>query len=93
MTRFTPARVLAFAAIAALTVFVVAQDRIVTSGVGRYIDLKRTQLAGRGPDVAIADVMQPAVRRSVRFGLILAGAVFFAGCGVAALRSRRSSGR
>lgn len=93
MNRLTPARLLVAAAAAACIAFSIVQDRMVAAGVGRYLTLQRAALAGRGPAVAIADVMEPAVRESVRQGLFWAGGVLVIGFGLAAARWRSPAGR
>jgi hypothetical protein len=75
--------------VAAVAVFCVVQDRVTAEGARRYVSLQREALAGRGRPVTVDEVMQPAIDRSVRLGLISSGAV--AGLGVAAglvVRSR-----
>jgi hypothetical protein len=75
--------------VAAVAVFCVVQDRVTAEGARRYVALQREALAGRGRPVTVDEVMQPAIDRSVRLGLISSGAV--AGLGVAAglvVRSR-----
>ena len=83
MRRLTPRSVLLASAVASLAVFCAVQDRVVAAGVGRYLDMKRQALAGRGPDVSVDEVLQPAVRDSVRRGLLWGGGVLMAGCGLA----------
>lgn len=73
---------------AALVVFAVVQDRTVANGVGRYIELKRSALAGQGPDTTIAAVMTPAVDASVRRGTTWAVIVLAGGAAAVALRRR-----
>ena len=73
----------------AIAVFCVVQDRVTAAGARRYVALQRDALAGHGRPVTVDEVMQPAIDRSVRLGLMSSGAV--AGLGVAAglvLRSR-----
>jgi hypothetical protein len=76
-------------AAAAVGVFCVVQDRVTAAGARRYVALQREAMAGRGRSVTVDEVMQPAIDRSVRLGLLSSGAV--AGLGVAAglvVRSR-----
>jgi hypothetical protein len=68
-------RVLAITFLAALAVFAIVQDRITAGGAKQYVALQREALAGRGKRVTIEEVMQPAIDRSVRGGLLAAGGV------------------
>ena len=75
--------------LAAVIAFCVAQDRGTSAGVGRYIAAQRAAaLAGRGPQVAIDEVMGPANRAAVRDGLRWSGRVAMAGL-IGALVLRR----
>lgn len=76
---------------AALVVFAVVQNRRVAEGAGRYAALQRAARTGAAPAVTIDEVMQPAVARSVREGLLWSGAVLAAGLGVAVATARRGS--
>ena len=80
-------RILALTVLIALVAFAVVQDRTTASGVRRYVALQRDALAGRGKRVTIDEVMQPAIDRSVRDGLLAAGSVVIAG-GLIAWRRR-----
>ncbi|HKE85546.1 MAG TPA: hypothetical protein VKB50_17410 [Vicinamibacterales bacterium] len=78
--------------LAAAVVFLAVQDREMGVGAGQYVAAQRAALAGRGPAVSVDEVMAPAVRHSVRLGLIwggLVGAVGLAGTAVVIRRSRR----
>jgi hypothetical protein len=64
---------------------------------GRYADLQRDALAGRGPAVTVTGVLEPAIRESVEVAAAWGGGVFGAGAVVAVLagrgaRRRRSRG-
>jgi hypothetical protein len=72
-------RVLAITLLMALVAFAVVQDRTTASGARRYVALQRDALAGRGKHVTIDEVMQPAIDRSVRDGLLAAGGVVIVG--------------
>ena len=72
----------------AVALFCVVQDRVTAAGAGRYAALKRAALAGSGPDVALDEVMAPAIRTSVVRGLVWAGAVLAAGLALGALQRR-----
>lgn len=85
--RLTAARVVVFTLAAALVVFCVVQDRVTAAGARRYVTLH--QVAG-GSAVTIDEVMRPAVRQSVREGLLWSGIVTAAGLGAAAVVARRS---
>jgi hypothetical protein len=79
--------VLLVSALAALVVFCIVQDRITAGGARQYVALQREALAGRAPRVTIDEVMQPAIDRSVRQGLLAASAVMAFG-GLVAWRRR-----
>ena len=93
MPRLTARTLLLAAATAALVVFCAVQDRVVADGVGRYVQMKRDAMAGRGPDVGVDQVLGPAVRDSVRRGAAWAGGMFVTTCGLAMVLRRRGSGR
>ena len=72
-------RIVLFSLLAALVVFCSVQDRVTAAAARRYVVLQRTALASatRGP--GIDEVMQPAIRRSVRQGLMWGGVAMIAG--------------
>ena len=72
-------RILAITVLLALAAFAVVQDRVTASGARRYVALQRDALAGRGKRVTIDEVMQPAIQRSVRDGLLAAGGIVIVG--------------
>jgi hypothetical protein len=74
---------------AALAVFCVVQDRVTAEGARRYVALQQEALAGRAAPVTVADVMQPAVARSVRVASLWSGAVAAAGLGAGLVVRRR----
>jgi hypothetical protein len=77
----------------ALAVFGIVQDRVTAAGARRYVALQKDALAGRRTPVTIDEVMQPAIARSVRLGLISSGAVVVTGVAVAfVVRGRHFSG-
>lgn len=80
-------RILALTVFAALVAFAVVQDRTTADGARRYVALQRDALAGRGKRVTIDEVMQPAIDRSVRDGLLAASGVVIIG-GLIAWRRR-----
>jgi hypothetical protein len=82
-------RVLWFTFAAAFVVFCIVQDRVTAEGARRYVALQRDALAGRGPAVTIDAVMQPAVARSVRLGLVSSGAVVAVGVAAGLVVRRR----
>jgi hypothetical protein len=76
--------------LAAVVVFCAVQDRETSAGVGRYISAQRAALAGRGPAVTVDEIMGPAIRASVRSGLIWSALVSAAGMIGAVVVTRRS---
>ena len=82
-------RVLWLTLAAALVVFCIVQDRVTAAGARRYVALQRAALAGQGPAVTIDEVMQPAIARSVRLGLLSSGAVGAVGAAAAVIVRRR----
>jgi hypothetical protein len=83
-------RVVLFTCIAAVLVFCAVQDRVTAAGIRGYVSLQRTALSGQGPATTIDAVMMPAVRRSVRHGLVSSAVVAGAGLSVAAVAARRA---
>jgi hypothetical protein len=77
----------------ALILFAVYQDRTVAEAVGRYVEAQRAALAGRGPAVTVAEILEPAIRESVREGAKWGGGALAAGslAAVFAGRGWRSS--
>jgi hypothetical protein len=78
--------------VAAVVVFLGVQDHEIGAGAGRYVAAERAALAGRGPAVSVDEMMRPAVRDSVRRGLMwsgIVGAVGLVGTIVLTRRSRR----
>ena len=78
--------------VAALVVFLAVQDHEVGAGAGRYVAAERAALAGQGPAVTVDEMMRPAVRYSVRRGLVWSaavGALGLVGTIVLTRRSRR----
>jgi hypothetical protein len=76
---FMVRRIAWFTLAAAFAVFCVVQDRVTAEGARRYVRMQRSALAGRGPAVTVDDVMQPAISRSVRLGLLSSAGVLAAG--------------
>jgi hypothetical protein len=83
--------VLALTFVAALAVFCVVQDRVTAAGARRYVALQKEALAGRGPRVTIDEIMQPAIDRSVRDGMLAASGVIVVGGVIAWRRSSHNS--
>jgi hypothetical protein len=78
--------------VAAVVVFLAVQDHEMGAGAGRYVAAERAALAGRGPAVSVDEMMGPAVRDSVRLGLMwsaVVGATGLVGTIVLTRRSRR----
>jgi hypothetical protein len=89
--------ILIVAALVALGAFAYMQDLWMAEAAGRYADLQRDALAGRGPAVTVTGVLEPAIRESVEVAAAWGGGVFGAGAVVAVLagrgaRRRRSRG-
>jgi hypothetical protein len=76
---------------AAGVVFCVVQDRVTAAGARRYVAEQRRAVEAGHPPVAVAEVMEPAIRRSVEQGAVWGVATFFAGltCGDIMRRRRR----
>jgi hypothetical protein len=74
-------RAVVFTGIAAIVVFAVVHDRVTVAGVAEYVSAYRDAAAGRRPPVTIDEIMEPAVTRAVRQGVLWAGAVLVAGLG------------
>jgi hypothetical protein len=86
----TTARVVVFTFVAALVVFCIVQDRVTAAGARDYVQRQRAAIAGNGPPVTVDAIMKPAVRHSVREGLMWSSAVLGGGLAVAAVMARRS---
>jgi hypothetical protein len=84
----SPSLIVRLTLLAALVVFCGVQDRITAAGARRYAALQRDALADGGRAVTIDEVVAPAVSRSVRQGLMWAGAVCAVGF-VAAIAANR----
>jgi len=84
-----PRMIVVIAAMAALAVFAIVQDRITAAGARRYATLQRAALDGRGPAVTIDEIMKPAIERSVQQGLYWGGGVLVVGLGLAGAAARR----
>lgn len=78
-----------FSFLAAIVAFCIVQDRVTAAGARRYAALQRAALASTGPAVTIDEVMRPAVRASVRDGLMVATGVLAIGVAAAAGVARR----
>ena len=83
-------RILLATAAATLVVFCAVQDRVTVAGVGDYVFIQRRAAAGEIPPTTIDAVMVPAVRRSLRLGLLSSAPVAVVGLGVAAVAARRA---
>jgi hypothetical protein len=70
----SPRAVLAIAFVAATVVFCVVQDRVTAEGARQYVALHQA-----GTPVTLDEVVAPAVRRSLRQGVIWGGVVLAAG--------------
>lgn len=76
--------------VAAFVVFLAVQDHEVGAGAGRYVAAARAARAGHGPAVSVDEMMGPAVRDSVRLGLVWSGLVGAAGLVGTIVLTRRS---
>ena len=85
--------ILIVAAVIALGAFAYMQDLWMAEAAGRYADLQRDALAGRGPAVTVTGVLEPAIRESVEVGAAWGGGVFGAGAVIAGLVGRGSRRR
>jgi hypothetical protein len=83
-------RVAVFGFVAALVAFCIVQDRGTAAGARQYVDMYRAAASGARPAVTIDEIMRPAVRGSVRDGLVWAGGITAAGLSGAALLARRA---
>jgi hypothetical protein len=81
------------AAILAVVVFCVVQDRVTAGGARQYVELQRAAAEGRGNPVTVDQVMGPAVRRSVTQASLWSAVVLFAGAATAAMVRRRGGAR
>ena len=91
--RLSPRALVVTAFLAGVVVFCVVQDRVTAAGARQYVLLQRAALEGRGAPVTIDEVLEPAVRSSVRQGLLAGGlvaAVGLVGAGIAARRRPRA---
>jgi hypothetical protein len=85
--------ILIIAALIALGVFAYMQDLLMAEAAGRYVDLQRAALEGRGTAVSVREVLEPAIRDSVEQGAAWGGGVIGAGSVVAAVVGRASRSR
>jgi hypothetical protein len=76
--------------VGALMVCAVVQDRVTAAGARQYVTLQSAALSGSGSPVTIDAVMAPAVRDSVRRGLLWGGLVLGVGLAGAASVSKRA---
>jgi hypothetical protein len=81
---------------AAIAVFLVVQDRVTAAGARDYVAIQRAAVLGQAPAATIDELMRPAVRRSVRVGLVWGSLALASGLATAAavssLRGRRPAG-
>jgi len=63
-------RAVVFSFAAGLVVFCAIQDRVTAAGTQQYVEMQRMALAGAAPPVRVDDVMAPAIRSSLRQGLL-----------------------
>jgi hypothetical protein len=82
-------RLLLLALGAAVVVFCIVQDRVTAAAARRYVQLHR-EAGGPASAPRLDEVMVPAVRRSVRDGLLsgIAGGAVVLGAGALAARRR-----
>ncbi len=77
--------ILIIAALVALGAFAYMQDLFMAEAAGRYVDLYRAAADGRGPSVAVVDVLEPAILDSVEQGAVWGGGVLSVGAVVASI--------
>ena len=87
--RVPPRTILVIAAILAVVVFSVVQDRVTAGGARQYAELQRAAIEGRGDRVTVDQVMRPAVRRSVTQASMWSAVVMVAGAIAAGMVGRR----
>ena len=85
-------RLLVFSFLAAFAVFCVVQDRVTAAGAQQYALQALAAIEHHEPVAPIDSVMRPAVRRSVRLGLLSANGVLIVGIAAAVMVSRRHRG-
>ena len=83
-----PRTILGVTFVAALVVFAAVQDRVTAGGARQYAALQRLALSGQSAFQTIDEVMTPAVRLSVRDGLVGFAALMAGGLVTAFLVSR-----
>jgi ABC-type Fe3+ transport system permease subunit len=85
-------RLVVFSFVAAMVVFCVVQDRVTAAGAQQYALQALAALEQHQPVAPIDSVMRPAVRRSVKLGLLSANIVLTVGIATAVVVSRRHRG-
>lgn len=85
-------RLVVFTFLAALAVFCIVQDRTTAAGARQYALRALAAIDRHEPVPPIDSVMRPAVRRSVRLGLLSANGVLITGMAAAAVVARRHRG-
>jgi ABC-type spermidine/putrescine transport system permease subunit I len=70
-----------------MATFAIVQDRVTAAGARRYAATARQAIADGNKSVTIEEVMAPAVRSSVRWGVASAGLVLLVGLGIASTRA------
>jgi hypothetical protein len=82
-------RGLVITAVAAFVAFCLVQDLVTAAGARRYVWIQQEAMAGHTHPVTVDEVMTPAIRASVRDGLLSAGAVVVIGSALVYVRRRR----
>jgi hypothetical protein len=85
----SPRTILISAAILAVVVFCVVQDRVTADGARQYVELQRAAAEGQRNPVSIEEIMTPAVRRSVAQASVWSAVVMGAGAITAGMVGRR----
>jgi hypothetical protein len=84
-----PRTILMIAAILAVVVFSVVQDRVTAGGARQYVELQRAAAEGQRTPVTIDEIMRPAVRRSVAQASVWSAVVMVTGAITAGMVGRR----
>ena len=84
-----PRTILVIAALLAVVVFCVVQDRVTADGARQYVELQRAAAEGQRNPVTVDEIMRPAVRRSVAQASVWSAVVMGTGAITAGMVGRR----